>query len=151
MINIGISYGLEKANEWFENFIKEKLENNIKIWSSSDIQFYSTLYQSIFKFINQGICPLLNYLILDRILEDDNDFSSLVNKMFVIIEMDGFGYPMIDLLYETLYKKGYERYEISKKMMTAENIDKQFDEKINNEKGETRFELEQPWKRKKWI
>ena len=105
LINIGISYGLEKANEWFENFIQDKLQNNIKIWSSSDIEFYSTLYQSIFKFINQGICPLLSYLILDRILEDDNDFSSLVQKMFVVIEMDGFGYPMIDLLYEALYKK----------------------------------------------
>ena len=148
LINIGVSLVLKKANNKFEDYIKDQLKNNIKIWSSSDIVFYSTLYQSIFKFINQGICPFLSYLILDRILEDDNDFSSLVQKMFVVMEMDGFGYPMFDLLYETLFKKGRKMYKVQKKMMNVENIDKQLKEKINNEKGETRLEYEQSFKKK---
>ena len=69
---------------------------------------------------------------MDRILEGDDDFSNLVNKMFVIIEMDGFGYPMLDLFHNVLNKKGKDMYEAQEKMMSMENIDKEFEEQIDN-------------------
>ena len=94
---------------------------------------------------------MLSYLILDRILEDDNDFSSLVQKMFVVIEMDGFGYPMIDLFRWGLFGSFKGAYDAQEQMMTAENIDKKFNEKINNAEEMTRLELENLLKRKKWI
>ena len=143
LINIGISYGLEISNNKFEDFINDKLSNNIKVWSNSDIQFYSTLYKTIFNFINQGICPLLSYLILDRILEDDNDFTSLVQKMFVIIEMDGFGYPLIDLIYGGFIEKLWDAYKSQEEIIKPENIDKKLDEQINNIEDMTRLEFEQ--------
>jgi len=148
LVNIVISIGLKFVDDWFGDFIKDKLANNIKIWSSSDIEFYTTLYQSIFNFINQGICPLLSYLILDRILEDDNDFSSLVQKMFVIIEMDGFGYPLIDLIYGGFILKLWDAYKLQEEIIKPENIDKKLDEQINNKKDMTRLEFEQSLEKK---
>ena len=147
VVNVGISYIQDKLNDKFSDFIHDKLSENLNSWSYSDIEFYSILYQSLFKFINQGIFPLLTYFIMDRILEGDDDFSNLVNKMFVIIEMDGFGYPMLDLFHNVLNKKGKDMYEAQEKMMSMENIDKEFEEQIDNKEGETRFELEQSFEK----
>ena len=147
IINIIVSKIQDKLNDKFSDFIHNKLSKNLNFWSYSDIKFYSILYKSIFKFINQGIFPLATYFIMDRLLKkEDDDFSSLVNKMFVIIEMDGFGYPMLDL-FNVLNKKGKDMYEAQLTMMSAENIDKEFQEQINNKKAQTRYELEQSFKK----
>ena len=148
IINIIVSLVQDKLNDKFSDFIHEKLSENLKIWSYSDIEFYSILYKSIFKFINQGIFPLATYFIMDRILtKEDDDFSSLVNKMFVIIEMDGFGYPMLDLFNNVLNKKGKDMYEAQLKMMSVENIDKEFEEQMNNKEAQTRYELEKSFEK----
>ena len=99
IVNIIISYLLELLNSFFSDKIYSLLKNNSNVWCYSDIKFYSILFKSIFKFINQGIFPLLTYFCFKK---KDDDYSDLVSKMFVIIEMDGFGYPMIDC-YLVLY------------------------------------------------
>ena len=149
IVNIIVSKVQDKLNEKFSDFIHDKLSENFKFWSYSDIEYYSILYKSIFKFINQGIFPLATYFIIERVIKDeDHDFSNLVNKMFVIIEMDGFGYPMLDLFNNVLNKKGKDMYEAQKTMMSAENIDKEFEENIDNKEAQTRYELEQSFKKK---
>ena len=52
--------------------------------------------------------------------------------MFVIIEMDGFGYPMIDWLYSVVLTKGKDMYESSQKMMNLENIEKEISDQVIN-------------------
>ena len=44
----------------------EILKNNSNAWCYSDIKFYSILFKSIFKFINQGIFPLLTYFCFKK-------------------------------------------------------------------------------------
>jgi hypothetical protein len=68
--------------------------------------------------------------------------------MFVIIEMDGFGYPMIDWLYSVVLTKGKDMYESTQKMMTLENIEKEISEKVVNKEGLSRLELEQSYEKK---
>ena len=67
--------------------------------------------------------------------------------MFVIIEMDGFGYPLLNLFNNVFNKKGKDIYEAQLTMMSAENIDKEYHEQINNKKDQTRYELEQSFKK----
>ena len=148
VINIGISYIMEKVDDKFSEFINKNLENYVTSWSISDIEYYSILFKSIFKFINNGIFPLLIYFITDAIFgEGDDDYANLVTKLFVIIEMDGFGYPMFDLFHIVLNKKGKEMYEYTEKMMTSENIDKEFREQQDNKEGSSRFKLEQTFEK----
>ena len=143
IVNVIVSYVQDKLNDKFSNYIHKKLSENLNSWSYSNIEFYSILYGSIFKFINQGIFPLVTYYAL----EYDDDYSNLVSKMFVLIEMDGFGYPMLDLLHNVFNKKGKDMYEAQEKMLSVENVDKEFKEQIENKEGQTRFELEQSFEK----
>ena len=138
----------EKTDHLYSEFTETHLKENLNNWSLSDIKFYCLIYNSIFNLINQGFAPLLTYLITDKIYNDGDDYSNLVTKMFVTIEMNGFGYPMFDLLYNVIWKKGREMYKAQKNMMTSENIDKEIKTKIDNEKGMTRFKLENKFKKK---
>mgnify|MGYP002623996162 CR=1 FL=1 len=144
-VNIIVSYLLGLLDSFFSDKINSLLINNSNSWSYSDIKFYSILFQSIFKFINQGLFPLLTYYCL---ADKDKDYSDLVSKMFVIIEMDGFGYPMIDWLYNVVLTKGKDMYESTQKMMTLENIEKEISEKVVNKEGLSRMELEQSYEKK---
>ena len=128
MMNIIISYFLGLLDSLFFEKINLLLTKNSKLWSYSDIKFYSILFQSIFKLISKGIFPLVTYFIFNY--KKNDNFSNLVSKMFIIIEMDGFGYPMIDWFYNVIFTKGKNMYEITKKMMSFENIEKEI--KKNN-------------------
>lgn len=119
-VNIIISYLLNSLDSIFSDHIYSLLINNSNSWSYSDINFYSILFKSIFKFINKGLLPLATYYCFPH---KYNDYSDLVSKMFIIIEMDGFGYPMIDWLYTVILTKGKDMYESTQKMMTLENIE----------------------------
>ena len=127
IVNIISSYFLGLLDSLFFDRINLLLMKNSKLWSYSDIKFYSILYQSIFKLINKGIFPLVTYFIFNNIQKDN--YSNLVSKMFIIIEMDGFGYPMIDWFYNVILTKGKNMYEITKKMMSFEDIKKEFSKK----------------------
>ena len=145
IVNIIVSFFLEKLDSKFSDKINSLLVNNSNSWSYSDIKFYSILFQSIFKFINKGLFPLVTYYCFaDR----DNNYSDLVSKMFVIIEMDGFGYPMVDWLYSVVLTKGKDMYESTEKMMTLENIEKEISDKVVNKEGLSRLELEQSYEKK---
>jgi len=145
LVNIIVSYLLNLLDSIFSDKIKSLLINNSNSWSYSDIKFYSILFQSIFKLINQGIFPLITYYCLP---DKGKDYSDLVSKMFVIIEMDGFGYPMVDWLYSVVLTKGKDMYESTQKMMTLENIEKEISEKVVNKEGLSRLELEQSYEKK---
>ena len=148
ILNIIISFVQEKADDKFSDYINDNLEEYIKCWSFSDIKYYSILFKSIFKLINNGIAPLLIYYITDAIFsEEEDDYLNLVLKMFVIIEMDGFGYPMFDLFYYVLNKKGKEMYDNTYKMMTSENIDNEFRKQLDNNEGSTKFKLEKTFEK----
>ena len=145
LVNIIVSYLLDLLNNLFAKKINSSLINNSSSWSYSDIKFYSILFKSIFKFINQGIFPLVTYYVFE---EKNNDYLNLVSKMFVIIEMDGFGYPMIDWLYSVVLTKGKDMYESTQKMMNFENIEKEISDQIDNKEGLSRLELEQSYEKK---
>ncbi len=144
IVNIIVTYFLGLLDSLFSHKINSLLINNSHAWSYSDIKFYCILFQSIFKFINKGIFPLLTYYCF----KSDDDYSDLVSKMFIIIEMDGFGYPMIDLLFTVVISKGKEMYENTKKIMSLENVEKEFSEQIYNKKGLSRFELKKSYEKK---
>jgi hypothetical protein len=146
IVNIIVSYLLGLLDDLFFSKITSLLANNSNSWSYSDIKFYSILFQSIFKLINKGIFPLITYYIIPK--KSDNDYSDLVSKMFIIIEMDGFGYPMIDLLFNVVLTKGRDMYESTNKMMSLENIEKEITEQVVNKEGLSRLELEQSYEKK---
>ena len=125
--------------------IFELLRENSNSWPYSDIKFYSILFQSIFKLISQGVFPLVTYLIF---AEKDDNYFNLVCKMFVIIEMDGFGYPMIDWLYGVVLTKGRDMYDTTQKMMSIDNIEKEISDNVVNAEGLSRLELEQAYEKK---
>ena len=68
--------------------------------------------------------------------------------MFVIIEMDGFGYPMIDWLFSVVLTKGKDMYESTQKMMSLENIENEISEQVINPEALSRLELEQSFEKK---
>ena len=80
--------------------------------------------------------------------KEDDDYENLVSKMFVIIEMDGFGYPMIDWLYSVVLTKGKDMYESTQKMMSLENIEKEISDQVINQEGLSRLELEESYEKK---
>ena len=129
IVNIIISYFLGLLDSLFFEKINFLLAKNSKLWSYSDIKFYSILFQSIFKLINKGIFPLVTYFIFNDKKKDN--FSNLVSKMFIIIEMDGFGYPMIDWFYTVILTKGKNMYEITKKIM-IKDIEEEYLKYDNN-------------------
>ena len=145
VVNIIVSYLLGLLNTLFSDKISSLMINNSSFWSYSDIKFYSILFKIIFKFINQGIFPLISYYVFAK--KDDN-YENLVSKMFVIIEMDGFGYPMIDWLYCVVLTKGKDMYESSQKMMNLENIEKEISDQVINKDGLSRLELEESYGKK---
>ena len=107
--------------------------------------FYSIIYKTVFKFINIGLFPFLTYIILEK----DDDYSNLVAKLFVVMEMDGFGFPIIDLLY-IVNKKGSEMYESTEKMMSEENVDKEFKAFMENEEKKSLYSLKQQFEKPKF-
>ena len=145
IVNIIVSYFLGLLDSLFSDKINSLLTNNSNSWSYSDIKFYSILFQSIFKLISKGIFPLITYYCFAK---SDDDYSDLVSKMFIIIEMDGFGYPMIDLLFSVVLTKGRDMYESTNKIMSLENIEKEISEKVVNKEGLSRLELEQSYEKK---
>ena len=68
--------------------------------------------------------------------------------MFIIIEMDGFGYPVIDLLFNVVLTKGRDMYDSSSKIMSLENIEKEISAQMDNTEGLSRLELEQSYEKK---
>ena len=58
------------------------------------------------------------------------------------MEMDGFGFHIIDFIY-IVTNKGSEMYESTQSMMSAENVDKEFKAYINNEEKESLYSLKQ--------
>ena len=151
IVNVIFSLIQEILDDWFSERINNSLLKNSSFWSYSDIKFYSTLIKSIFKFINIGIFPYLTYLINEKYINDeegDDDYSNLVEKMFVIIEMDGFGYPLIDSIFSQGARKKWEKWiELTENMMTKENIKKELEEKNENEEGKNKFELEKEFQK----
>ena len=145
IVNIIVSYLLGLLDSLFSSKINLLLQNNSNSWSYSNIKFYSILFQSIFKFINKGIFPLVSYYCFAK---GDNNYSDLVSKMFIIIEMDGFGYPMIDLLFNVVLTKGRDMYESSSKIMSIENIEKEISDEVDNKEGLSRLELEESYEKK---
>ena len=144
VVNIIVSYFLGLLDSRFSSRINSLLVNNSNSWSYSDIKFYSIIFQTIFKFINQGLFPFLTYLWISK----DDNYSNLVSKMFVLIEMDGFGYPMIDWLYNVVLTKGRDMYESTKKIMSLENVEKEISDQVVNKEGLSRLELEQTYEKK---
>ena len=151
-INIIVSLILDKLDDIFSDMIRNKLKEKFKFWSYSDITFYSILYQTIFKFISKGAFPLLTYYLFNLAYrklfneENDSDYADLVSKMFIIIEMDGFGYPLIDWLFNIIPKlKNF--YNSTQMILSPDNIEKEFSELINNEKGFSSLELEEAFEK----
>ena len=155
VINMIISFLLGKLDDNFSEHINEKLNDLFKCWSYSDIRFYSILYQTIFKFINRGIFPLLTYLLFNAFTklifkeEGINDFDDLVSKMFIIIEMDGFGFPLIDWLFNVI-PRIKDLYNSQETIMSPENIEKEISDLVDNAKGLSRNELEEAYEKEKF-
>jgi hypothetical protein len=80
--------------------------------------------------------------------ESDDNYDGLVSKLFVIIEMDGFGYPMLDILNTFLCSKGKEMYDKTQTLMSEENVQKEVSEKVDNIEGKSEIELEESFEKK---
>ena len=149
LANILVSYALEKVGDCFEDCILDGLKEKTNFWSYSDIKYYYILHKSIFKFINQGIIPYATYILFEKVIckKNEDDYSNLVSKMFVILEMDGFGYPLIDL-FLMLYKKFKEMKRQEKKEMNRNNVQNEIINKLKNEEGRSQYELHKAHKRR---
>ena len=147
IVNIIFSCIQELLDDWFSGQINNSLIKNSSFWSYSEFKFYSTLIKSIFKFLNIGFFPYLTYLINKHWIsdeEEDDDFSNLVERMFVIIEMDGFGYPLIDSIFSQGARQKWEKWnELIEKIMNR----RKFIELVNtineNEEGKNKLELQE--------
>lgn len=143
IVNVIISILLEMLNDLFEDNVDEQLKSEINYWSYSDIKFYSILHKSIFKFISQGIIPFGTYLMYEKLINKNNndDYSNLASKMFVFIEMDGFGYPIIDIIYSS-FKNVKNMKEKEENEINTNNIKKDISIKLENKEGLTTYELD---------
>ena len=139
VLSILTSICLEKFDDLFSDHINDVIIERLNLWSLSDTKFYKVIFNSIFKLLNQGVFPFATYLIFR---EGDDNYDGLVSKMFVIIEMNGYGFPMIDVI-KTLFEKGKEMFEADQKLMSEENIIKNLDQNINNKEGLTKAELKE--------
>ena len=140
-INIILSYGLGKLEDCFNEKISNQLTKKSNSWSYSDTKFYSIIFQCLFKFISKGIFPFLTSFIIQIYFnEEDNNYSDLASKMFVLIEMDGFGYPMIDWFYG-VYKKGKEMQETTEKILKTDNVEKEITDQVTNPDKLSKLEL----------
>ena len=155
VINIIVSLILEKLDDAFGEMITEKLNDKFKYWSYSDITFYNVLYQTIFKTINRGAFPFLTYIATNWAYnkwfhkEYETDFAGLVSKMFILIEMNGFGYPFIDWIFN-IVPKLKEFKESSETVLSLENIEKEIEELTSNKNGLSSYELNQEFEKKKF-
>ena len=143
ILNIFVSYWLDKFNDWFSEKINDVIIERLNLWSLSDTKFYKVIFNSIFKLMNQGVFPFVTYLIFRK---GDDNYDGLVSKMFVIIEMNGFGYPLIDVIW-VLFKKGEKMFEADQKLMSEENIKKNLDQNVNNKEGLSKSELKESLKK----
>ena len=62
--------------------------------------------------------------------------------------MDGFGYPMIDILNTFLCSKGKEMYENTQTLMSEENVNKEVSNKVENAEGKSEIELKESFEKK---
>ena len=80
--------------------------------------------------------------------DDDEMHIDLVERMFVIIEMDGFGYPLIDSIFSQGAREKWEKWkELTENMMSKENINKELMEQNENEEGKNKLELEEDFQK----
>ena len=152
IVNVISIYIQEILDEWFSEIIDESLLKNSSFWSYSDIKYYSTLIKSIFKFFNIGIFPFFICILNQKWLCDDEDeddmYIDLVERMFVIIEMDGFGYPLIDSIFSQGAREKWEKWkELTENMMSKENINKELMEQNENEEGKNKLELREEFEK----
>ena len=152
IVNVISIYIQEILDEWFSEIIDESLLKNSSFWSYSDIKYYSTLIKSIFKFFNIGIFPFFICIMNQKWLCDDEDeddmYIDLVERMFVIIEMDGFGYPLIDSIFSQGAREKWEKWkELTENMMSKENINKELMEQNENEEGKNKLELREEFEK----
>ena len=144
ILNIILGFLLDKLDEKYSSYLNNLLENKSNFWSNSEIKFNLIIYNSIFKFISKGLFPFITNMIIEK---DDEFYEALVSKMFTIIEMDGFGYPMIDLIC-TVGKKGKEMYEKSKTILSIDNINNVIYDMNNNPNGLSVSELKKIYSKK---
>ena len=152
IVNVISIYIQEILDEWFSEIIDESLLKNSSFWSYSDIKYYSTLIKSIFKFFNIGIFPFFICIMNQKWLCEDEDeddmYIDLVERMFVIIEMDGFGYPLIDSIFSQGAREKWEKWkELTENMMSKENINKELMEQNENEEGKNKLELREEFEK----
>ena len=147
ILNIIMTIITNKIDDIFSDKIMDLLKDNTNFWSYSDTKFYAIIYQTIFKFFTQGLFPLFTYLIVQAIKKEDDSYLDLVNKIFVILEMDGFGYPLLDLIFYGFYKKNEDMKEKTEKIMSQENIENELSEQINNTNKLSEAELEETFKK----
>ena len=152
IVNVISIYIQEILDEWFSEIIDESLLKNSSFWSYSDIKYYSTLIKSIFKFFNIGIFPFFICILNQKWLCDDEDeddmYIDLVERMFVIIEMDGFGYPLIDSIFSQGAREKWEKWkELTENMMSKENINKELMEQNENDEGKNKLELREEFEK----
>jgi hypothetical protein len=89
----------------------------------------------------------LIYFITEAIFGDgEDDYANLVTKLFIILEMDGFGYPMIDIFYYS-FKKGKNMYKKTEKILKKENVEKEIQVQIDNKEGFNRYKLEKTFRK----
>ena len=150
LVNIGISIAMDHLSDWFGDKILDKLDDKSNYWSYSDIKFYCILHKSLFKLINQGIIPYATYIFDAKIIKknNDDDYSNLVSKMFVFLEMNGFGYPIIDLIY-IAYKNFKDMKEKDHNEINIINVKNEIADKTENKKGLSQYELHKAYKKKK--
>ena len=147
IVTIIISFIQEKFDDLFSDVIDGTLNNYITSWSLSDIEYYSIFFKSIFKFLNVGLSTLLIYYITEAIFgEGEDDYANLVTKLFLILEMDGFGYPMIDIFYYS-FKKGKNMYKKTEQILKKENVEKEIQVQIDNKEGFNRYKLEKTFRK----
>ena len=149
VINIIITLVTNKIDDKFSDTILDNLENNTNFWSNSDTKFYKIIFKTLFSFINQGLSPLFTYLIVQKTINKgkDDSYLDLVNKMFVVLEMKGFGYPLIDLLIYGFFQKSREMKKKTDKIMSQENVEKEISQRIENIGKLSQFELEETFKK----
>ena len=152
VVNIIIALLLSLLDDFVSDNMSKYINDRFKYWSYSDITFYSILYQTIFKFISKGVFPLLTYYlfyIVYRVKHKEDielDYEDLVQKMFVIIEMDGFGYPLIDWLFNIVPKlKNF--YNSNETILSPQNIEKEISDVTDNSKGLTDLELKEAFEK----
>ena len=150
VVNIIVALLIGLLDDYVSDELSEVIEDQFNYWSYSDIAFYSILFQTIFKFISKGVFPILTYYLFNLIEQKkNNDYYDLVAKMFVIIEMDGFGYPLIDWLFN-IAPKLKKFSESNEAIFSYENVEKEIAAVVDNSKGLSDLEYNEAFKKEEF-